>query len=124
MGDTPPLRVFCEERGERAGISSIQRFGCRTKLIDHAYQYAHPEETLPVPRGGERSTLSERFSQPLPDGLVEIGASDAGRAWLARLPRLLHECADRWQLTLGHRSLGLRTRWRRRPRLLMGGRRC
>src|SRR5437773_11872815 len=27
--------------------------------------------------------------------------TDAGRAWLAALPRLLHESADHWQLEIG-----------------------
>ena len=35
-GDAAPLCVLREKGRERAGIASIQRFGCCTKLIDHA----------------------------------------------------------------------------------------
>lgn len=34
-------------------------------------------------------------------GLAWLQSSADGRAWLARLPRLVRECATRWELTLG-----------------------
>jgi streptomycin 6-kinase len=34
-------------------------------------------------------------------GLAWAEHSEAGRAWLARLPRLIEECAQRWSLELG-----------------------
>ena len=38
--DATPFRVLCKQRGERLRIALIERFGCRTKLIDHAAEYA------------------------------------------------------------------------------------
>jgi streptomycin 6-kinase len=42
-----------------------------------------------------------RPPDPLPDGVRAIGEDPAGRAWLARLPGLLGEVAERWQLQVG-----------------------
>lgn len=38
---------------------------------------------------------------PLPEGLFAFGEHEAGRAWLAALPRLLGEVVERWQLRIG-----------------------
>jgi streptomycin 6-kinase len=55
--------------------------------------------------------------EPLPDGLRAIGECGAGRTWLDRLPPLLDEVAERWQLRLGeafpHASASLTLRARR-----------
>jgi streptomycin 6-kinase len=40
------------------------------------------------------------MSAPHP-GLAWAEKSEAGRAWLARLPRLVEECAEKWSLQLG-----------------------
>jgi streptomycin 6-kinase len=37
----------------------------------------------------------------LPDGLSWLRATPAGRRWLASLPALVAECAERWDLSLG-----------------------
>lgn len=34
-------------------------------------------------------------------GLASLARHEEGRAWLERLPRLVRECAERWQLELG-----------------------
>jgi streptomycin 6-kinase len=38
---------------------------------------------------------------PLPDGVQAIGEDSSGRVWLARLPRLLDEVSEQWQLRVG-----------------------
>jgi len=35
------------------------------------------------------------------DGVISLRATDAGRAWLNSLPRLIAECAERWSLRVG-----------------------
>ncbi len=45
--------------------------------------------------------MSGRMPQPLPDGVEEIGKSPSGRAWVASLPDLLDQVAERWQLEIG-----------------------
>ncbi len=37
----------------------------------------------------------------IPAGLRWLGGTEAGRAWLDALPRLVAECAERWELRLG-----------------------
>ena len=34
-------------------------------------------------------------------GLAWLQESEAGRAWLDELPRLVNECAEQWDLSLG-----------------------
>ena len=48
----------------------------------------------------------------IPASLAWWGASEAGAAWLARLPRLAQECATAWDLEAGeaYASLVLRVR--------------
>jgi streptomycin 6-kinase len=46
-----------------------------------------------------RNTANLPF--PPPQSLEGFGSSEEGRAWLARLPSLLRECVDQWQLELG-----------------------
>jgi streptomycin 6-kinase len=45
--------------------------------------------------------MTRLLPDPLPEGLRAIGDDAAGRAWLAMLPRILDEAAERWQLDLG-----------------------
>ncbi|MGH3009850.1 MAG: aminoglycoside phosphotransferase family protein [Gaiellaceae bacterium] len=44
--------------------------------------------------------MASRLPDPLPDGVQAIGDHPAGQAWLARLPGLLGEVAERWQLQI------------------------
>src|SRR5437762_9124634 len=37
----------------------------------------------------------------IPAGLMWLRRSEAGRAWLDALPRLVGECAERWELRVG-----------------------
>ena len=37
----------------------------------------------------------------IPEGLKWLEATEEGRAWLARLPGIVHECAEMWSLRLG-----------------------
>ena len=45
--------------------------------------------------------MTARLPDPLPDGLRELGGHDPGRTWLARLPTLLEEVTENWQLRVG-----------------------
>jgi streptomycin 6-kinase len=45
--------------------------------------------------------VTARLPDPLPDGVRAIGDDSAGRAWLGRLPRLIDEVSEQWQLHLG-----------------------
>ena len=45
--------------------------------------------------------MTRRLPHPLPDALRAIGEDVSGRAWLDRLPGLLDEVAEQWQLRLG-----------------------
>jgi streptomycin 6-kinase len=45
--------------------------------------------------------MTIRLPDPLPDGVQAIGDTPGGRAWVARLPELLDEVAERWQLRIG-----------------------
>ena len=38
---------------------------------------------------------------PLPDGTRELGQHESGRVWLDKLPGLLDEVVERWQLSIG-----------------------
>ncbi|MFG1841878.1 aminoglycoside phosphotransferase family protein [Micromonospora sp. NPDC049175] len=59
------------------------------------------------------NALHQDGRMELPEGLDWVGATPAGRAWLATLPTRLAECAERWSLRLGppfrqaHASLAL-----------------
>jgi streptomycin 6-kinase len=52
-------------------------------------------------RGHERKGMAGRVPEPLPDCVQAIGESASGRAWVASLPDLLDEVAERWQLQVG-----------------------
>ena len=45
--------------------------------------------------------MTSRLPSPLPEGLSAIGEQASGGIWLARLPRLIDEVAEQWQLRLG-----------------------
>ena len=45
--------------------------------------------------------MTRRMPEPLPEGVEAIRGSASGRAWVASLPGLLDEVADRWQLQVG-----------------------
>jgi len=45
--------------------------------------------------------MTAPLADPLPDGVRAIGEDSSGRAWLDRLPRLVDEVREQWQLRLG-----------------------
>jgi len=46
--------------------------------------------------------MTRALPDPLPEGLRAIGTDTAGREWLATLPRILDEVAERWRLDFGY----------------------
>ena len=48
-----------------------------------------------------KEELLSRLPAPLPEGLRAIGESASGRIWLATLPNILEEVAERWELRIG-----------------------
>jgi streptomycin 6-kinase len=56
----------------------------------------------PIPSGFRRVDGSDELVNRslIPSSLNWLRASDAGRHWLERLPRLVEECAERWSLSL------------------------
>jgi hypothetical protein len=69
-GDTPPLRLCGQQRGERRGVSSIQGLGGCPKLVKHALSMHNRPET--------RDTLTARrrwltLRLALPKGHPQVG---------------------------------------------------
>jgi streptomycin 6-kinase len=54
-----------------------------------------------VEQGEGSSRAGDRVVDVSHPGLAWATASAAGRAWLARLPRLVGECVERWSLVIG-----------------------